>query len=413
MAKTSNKYKKLLDAEKMEKRAQVHSFHRYFGKLIPAIPRFAIKSFTVEGDLVLDPFCGSGTTLVESKMLNRNSVGIDLNPLSAIISKAKTTGLDYEKTLKMMNIIISNVKNEKDDKHKNLIPFCINMEHWFRSEVIKDLALLKNEIKTNTNGNLKNFYLACFSAMIRDVSNADPRHIFPGYSKRMRRIDAEEGRVIDVLNKFEKVVIKRVQSLKNNINGNHSLTRIYTGSANDILNNIRNVKLVVTNPPYISSIRYLETSKLEMYWLEILKSQKDYFEIDKNIVGTERFYSKDYKDVQRTNYSKINKLIKQIYDDGNFKMSKVVSKYFNDMESIFEGLYSALDKNAHMVFKISDSMVRKVNIPTHSFFIEIAKSKKFKLVSKFKDKIESRSLLTKRNYYSGMMSHDWILIFKK
>ena len=61
-----SKYKKALDNAKGEKRADIHSFHRYFGKLIPAIPRAYIESFTKKGDTVGDLFSGSGTVAVES-----------------------------------------------------------------------------------------------------------------------------------------------------------------------------------------------------------------------------------------------------------------------------------------------------------------------------------------------------------
>ncbi|MDH7577266.1 MAG: DNA methyltransferase [Bacillota bacterium] len=68
-----------------------HKFHSYPARFIPQIPLTFIKLFTGEGDLVCDPFCGCGTTLVESFLNGRNSIGNDLNPLAVLISKAKTT----------------------------------------------------------------------------------------------------------------------------------------------------------------------------------------------------------------------------------------------------------------------------------------------------------------------------------
>lgn len=68
-----------------------HKFHSYPARFIPQIPLTFIKLFTREGDLVCDPFCGCGTTLVESFLNGRNSIGNDLNPLAVLISKVKTT----------------------------------------------------------------------------------------------------------------------------------------------------------------------------------------------------------------------------------------------------------------------------------------------------------------------------------
>src|SRR3989339_1416472 len=73
-----------------------HNFHTYPAKFIPQIPKSAILQFTKEGDTVLDPFCGCGTTLVEAKLLNRNAIGVDLNPIATLVSKAKTNKIDRE-----------------------------------------------------------------------------------------------------------------------------------------------------------------------------------------------------------------------------------------------------------------------------------------------------------------------------
>lgn len=68
-----------------------HNVHRYSGKFIPQIAARAIEILSKEGDTILDPYCGSGTTLLEAALLGRNSIGIDLSPLAALIAKVKTT----------------------------------------------------------------------------------------------------------------------------------------------------------------------------------------------------------------------------------------------------------------------------------------------------------------------------------
>jgi hypothetical protein len=68
-----------------------HSLHPYPAKFIPQIPNALIQELSDEGDTVADVFCGSGTTLVEALILNRNAVGFDANPLACLITKAKTT----------------------------------------------------------------------------------------------------------------------------------------------------------------------------------------------------------------------------------------------------------------------------------------------------------------------------------
>ena len=73
-----------------------HNIHRYSGKFIPQIAARAISLLTQPGDLVVDPYCGSGTTLLESALLGRRAVGVDLNPLAVLITRVKTTPIPEE-----------------------------------------------------------------------------------------------------------------------------------------------------------------------------------------------------------------------------------------------------------------------------------------------------------------------------
>ncbi len=107
VSKTDEYFTKQLESFKVKERHPVHSFHRYFGKLIPAIPSFAIAEFTKQGDLVLDPFGGSGTTAVESQISNRAGVAVDINPLATFVTKVKTTYLEPSTLGQKLEIIIA------------------------------------------------------------------------------------------------------------------------------------------------------------------------------------------------------------------------------------------------------------------------------------------------------------------
>jgi hypothetical protein len=67
-----------------------HNFYRYPARFSPALPRTAIELFTEPGDLVLDPFVGGGTTLVEALALGRNGIGTDISSLAAFVTEVKT-----------------------------------------------------------------------------------------------------------------------------------------------------------------------------------------------------------------------------------------------------------------------------------------------------------------------------------
>ena len=73
-----------------------HNFYRYPARFSPCFVRAAIKAFTEKGDIVLDPFVGGGTALVEALALGRHSIGIDISTLATFISQVKTTLLTNE-----------------------------------------------------------------------------------------------------------------------------------------------------------------------------------------------------------------------------------------------------------------------------------------------------------------------------
>jgi len=427
----NSEFQKLLNKEKEVKRSDIHSFHRYFGKLIPAIPLAAIKYYTEEEDWVYDPFAGSGTTLLEAKLNDRNAIGTEINPISCFFSKTKTTELDVqllqdELNEKLLKTIYEDINNPEVEVTEEEKPFCINRDNWFKDFVQRELIIIKRNIdiffKKNDNYNISpedkknilNFYTLVLSSIIRNVSNADPQHVFPGYSKRLRKLDAEGKRKINVYNSFRLALRKRTKALKD-FEQKKIRTDVIIKNVNskDIdFNQLPKAKLIVTNPPYISSIRYIETMKLELYWMEYLLNQKEYKELESTMIGNDRISKKECKEIKYTKYKEINEIIDRIYSSDE-KSGVVVSNYFNEMEEVIKNMNRALYLDGHVVMKISDSKVKKIKVETGRFLTYIAQEYGFILENAFIDKIQNRSLLTARNSYSDIITHDYIVIWKK
>ena len=74
-----------------------HGYHRYPAKFIPQIVSRLAEKYTKEGDFIVDPFGGCGTTLVESKVMGRPSIAVDINPVAVLITKAKITPINPDK----------------------------------------------------------------------------------------------------------------------------------------------------------------------------------------------------------------------------------------------------------------------------------------------------------------------------
>lgn len=418
-----SRFKELLLNVKEEERLGMHSFHRYYGKLIPAIPRAFIREFTNVGDLIFDPFSGSGTTALESRFLDRNFIGVEINPLSVLISKIKTNNYSIELLKRIQDKLLQLVEEDKEDVMEEEIPFVINRDHWFKDFVQRDLVIIRRNfdkavdefIDDDNKEKYIDFLIAVLSAIVKQVSNADTMHVFPGISKRMRRLESEGKIKINVFDTFKRALKKRIQFVEQV--GKHDVsTNIMLGdSANIDLSKYSNsVDLVVTNPPYISSVRYAETLKLELYWLEVTKSSSDYMNLSNSMIGNDHIAKKDCIELQLTKYDFVNDYIKQMYEIDK-KQAKVLYDYFSLMEKVIIKTQQVLKSGKKLVMKISDSKIRKIKIPTGYLLTKIAEENGFKLIDVFNDKINenSRSLLTSRNTYSDIILEDNIIFWEK
>lgn len=97
--------------------AKKHPFHSmcsYLGCFPPAVPRRLIDRWTRPGALVLDPFCGSGTSLVEAILLGRKGLGIDMNPLAVAISRAKVQSVTLGDVLYRVQDLAANYRGAED-----------------------------------------------------------------------------------------------------------------------------------------------------------------------------------------------------------------------------------------------------------------------------------------------------------
>ncbi|MDY6970688.1 MAG: DNA methyltransferase, partial [Spirochaetota bacterium] len=104
----------------------VHRLHSYKGKFIPQLVEYFLdqhtdnfkkNSFFNEGDIVLDPFCGSGTTLVQASELNLHSIGIDVSAFNAYISNVKIGKYDINDVRNTADIITQKLKNFQKEKN--------------------------------------------------------------------------------------------------------------------------------------------------------------------------------------------------------------------------------------------------------------------------------------------------------
>jgi len=97
--------------DKNNVKGYTHDFYNYPARFSPNFVREAIKAFSEPGDLIIDPFVGGGTTLVEARLLNRHSIGLDISSLATFIANTKITPLSFKEILYVKNWALKRVNN--------------------------------------------------------------------------------------------------------------------------------------------------------------------------------------------------------------------------------------------------------------------------------------------------------------
>lgn len=243
-------------------RRDVHSIHPYPAKFIPEIPRQLIELFH-PGDTsgVLDPFCGSGTTLVETIDAGLDAWGIDLNPLACLIAKVKTTPLP-EGVSEAAQRVIHKAK-EQLASHVVDVPEIPRLDHWFKPVVQRSLAALVGQINQEQIPVREVLQVALSSIVVR-VSNQDSDTRYAAVEKK--------ASTYDVLSQFEKAVVTVSRGIS--FPSDNLFRRL--GRATVLNKNVLAVEpsdlpvdigLVVTSPPYPNAYEYWLYHKYRMYWL--------------------------------------------------------------------------------------------------------------------------------------------------
>lgn len=387
-----------------------HGFFKYPCKFIPQIPRWAILKYTKKGQLVLDPFSGSGTTLVEAILNDRVGLAVDFDNLSQLLCKAKTTLLSKKQISYLKKIVNSLFVTAK--KEVTFIPDLHNINHWFPKENIYSLLILKNNIenvfKDTKDEDIYNFLLVCFASIIKKCSYTDNTSPKPYVSSRIKK---QPQAVKIAFYKAFDTYIKNVEEYSSYIVGH---CRILSDDARNI-NAPKfegKVDLAITSPPYINAFDYVRSLRLENSWLGYY-GDSNITEIKKKQIGTETVPSKIYSnEIAKTDIAKLDEVIKKIYKKDK-KRAYIVWKFFEDMRKSFKEVNKLLKEDAHYIVVVGNSKIRGFDVPTHELLIEIAETSGYKLENIFSYIIKNRYLRIPRSGRGGFIASDWVIDLQK
>lgn len=251
-----------------------HSIHPYPAKYIPQIPNALIQELSTTGETVGDVFCGSGTSLVEALLLKRNAVGVDANPLAALISRVKTTALD-DAQLALLAEVATNAEElaqsllvHERDSLFHAPPFVStggrpqgdDLSFWFAEFVIEELAEAKQWADGISDPGARDAALVALSSIIVSVSRQDSDTRYVRRDKTLR-----PG---DTLRRFAKALRDSVRVIAEltDVCEPRFKAKIIAASVLD-QPTLPVLDLVVCSPPYPNAYSYHLYHRTRMLWL--------------------------------------------------------------------------------------------------------------------------------------------------
>ncbi len=366
----------------------IHNWYRFVLSFPPHLVREYFKKFDLKnGETVLDPFCGTGTTILEAKLNGFAGIGIEANPIAYFATMVKTNfDVDAEVLLAdsiriahKANDIIQKKPDIKDvlysltqDEHDLLLANSISP-----LPLTKTLVLLRI-IREYQSTFLNNQLLALASSTVKYASNL---HFGPEVGvKRLKKSDA------DVVHYWLETLKEMSNDLKMIKNKSYYPTKLFLGDSRDLTKYLdyNTIDTVFTSPPYPNEKDYTRTTRLESVILGFIKSKADLKNLKKNLLrsNSRNVYKNDDDDKYIQKFPEIENIAREIEDrrkalnkTSGFERlyHKVTKLYFGGMAMHLESLKPYLKKNAILGYVVGDqASYLQVYIPTGKILANIA-----------------------------------------
>lgn len=325
----------------------VHSDYRYYGKFPSVVAGQILEQLPPPSPehYVLDNFCGSGTTLVEAKLRDIRSYGIDISWLSMLASNVKTNHLDLSKVRSELNQIVMWFEKNTGSIEKPNDSF---VDKWFSERAARDLVTIQYYLKNMTPSGVRDFFVIAFIGIVRRVSKAYDGEVRPHINKDKKQrdvISAFSKKVNDMLKdhlEFQELTKPSVEA------------ECFLGNNLELPERFNDGKcyLVVSHPPYLNSFNYAPVFSLEFYWGKAFEGE--YTD------GVSGLYKAEMK--------------------AHPANEKITEGYFNHLKKCYEESFRIQSSGGYLAIVIGDCTRNKKLIPVVDRTIEIVESIGYKLI---------------------------------
>ncbi|MBA6264280.1 DNA methyltransferase [Colwellia sp. Bg11-12] len=338
------------------------------------VEKFLRENQISEGQSILDPFCGVGTTLLECKKNGVNAVGFDMSPVASFVSNVKCNNYDS----KDVEFICDYMEQYFDDSlspSKNEPPYG-KFNDLFPENLTKDLLRIKGFYESCLNEKAKNLFKLAYLSIVGEFSN----RVKDGNGLKKRKKYNPPSSLMPI---FRRKIDEYLQDI--NILPIEPKP-VITNCVNDSILNINNSIYskdkfdgVIFSPPYPNCFDYTEVYKLEM-WLGGFVSHVKDFRAYRDIMIRSSINCKFSHTIEHPN-NHVNLICDYLstFDIWNEKIPLMIKGYFDDMTKVLMKLYDQLHNNSPVYIIVANSCYKSVLIPTDALLASIGHNIGFKV----------------------------------
>lgn len=381
-----------------------HSIFYYPAKFIPQVVRYALKSFTNEGDWVVDPFAGSGTVGVEAYLCKRNAFLLDLNPLLNYMIPLKVRTGKERLSEEILSQTLDNLENGED----RYTPAWSNIAYWYPPEMLEAMSRYWGSVKKSE----RTIYTAIIESALLKASKhfSYAEHRTPKLFRSKSKLKyVEELLQTDWTEKLGKMIRSQsLQTLRNlndfaTVTNQHQNCVEFEGGVDSSYYRFeREFDALITSPPYLQAQEYMRTVKMELFWLGYNDEQI------RELSRLEIPYRKADRIVQTPSLDKVRaELTRQ-------DLMKLLDSYFCHTINALENAMNQLKPNAHACIFIGNPLIDGIKVEIWRILTEYFTDKGYLFESLYEDRIKHRQLFgTRKNKNPDGMKSEFLLILRK
>ncbi|RMD67745.1 MAG: hypothetical protein D6819_10895 [Gammaproteobacteria bacterium] len=355
----------------------VHAWHAFPAKFPPQLPRRFIVELTSPGECVLDPMMGSGTTVIEAISLGRHAVGMDIDPLSLRLVKAKCSPVQSFQVEEIGHQLVRQAEWALHHREASLVEALATsfdeetrafIDYWFLPITQKELMALMTQIRSLEDKNLRDFFFLIFSSVIVSKTGGVSLALDLAHTRPHRYVDKRPSSAFEVfLKRLYKVLKHKPAPYQGRV-------WICEADSQRLPLPEDSIDLIVTSPPYAShAIDYMRAHKFSLVWMgysiQALRKLRQAY-----IGGDASGKTKDFPMPE-----KVEGILHKI-DALDAKKGRALRRYFLEMGWVLKEMFRVLKPGKAAILVVGSSVMRGVDTRTHIHLGEIAVAQGFYLV---------------------------------